>query len=97
MPANRPNYTPPPPPKTPGSIQVGRDRLNVVTKSILIAIIILAFAVGLWGIVATFTGDAPTCWNGRRSVACLDERVQECVALETYSRAECIELVGGQP
>lgn len=32
-----------------------------------------------------------------RSVACLDARVDKCLALEKYTRAECIQLIGGQP
>lgn len=64
---------------------------------ILIVVIIIVFVV-VFGpfIVRTLGTDhsADPCWTGT-IVQCQDSKVEQCLALEKYTKDQCVILVGG--
>ena len=67
----------------------GDWRINEFTLAVIMVVIIV---VG----VLVFNRLSPrnACQQYRFSQACIDQRFDECMATEKYSRSECIQLVG---
>ena len=63
----------------------------VFVVTMLVAVLVIALIV----ILSMAFQPSQVC-DKPASLACLDQRVEECLALEKYTRQECIDLVGSK-
>lgn len=76
----------------------------VAVLSVLGLVIVLCFGVcylGMWPQFFTSPASADVCYGTdyryqQPSQACIDQRFDQCMATEKYSRSECAALVGGK-
>lgn len=61
----------------------------------LVVLFVALMLILLLLLVLGAVSSMPNPCTAPRSMACLDHRMQECLARETYTRAECVALVGG--
>jgi energy-converting hydrogenase Eha subunit C len=71
-----------------GIVQIAILIIGIVV--IVTSAVVLSIEVA--GILVDKTGGA--CWPLSDTVSCYDYQVQECLALDRYTRDECIVLVG---
>lgn len=69
--------------------------------TILAAMFLIVFVVVGAALLGMFGGgSASACWGvGNSDIlsqACIDERFDQCMAAERYTREECIQLVGSR-
>ena len=63
----------------------------VFVVAMLVAVLVVALIF-----ILSVAFQPPQACDNSASLACLDQRVEGCLALEKYTRQECIDLVGSK-
>lgn len=59
------------------------------------ALFLILVAVVVIVLVLVLSGSNSACFMDKTSFACKNQRVEECLKSEQYTREECIALIGG--